>query len=104
MDQESKRGVARRIALIIQTLAEGSKSKFCTDTGIDRRLVNHALNAERQTLSVNSAIRIKRTYRVTLDYIYCADLDGLPRSLLHAHEEMPVEKVEALAEKLRSER
>lgn len=73
--------IAERVQVIIDVMAEGKRPKFCGDTGISAARLSHILSASRQTITPPDALRILRAYRISLDFIYGGDRNGLPLPL-----------------------
>lgn len=76
--------IAQRLALVREV--EGlSQAEFAGRANINSNAWNNYERA-RKRISIDAAVRLSRTYNLTLDYIYLGDSSNLPYQLAAAIE------------------
>ena len=85
-DPESKYAVAARLRLVVSALKGlgiiKSASDLCTQAGIDRNSWSNATaNNPLNRLSVESAAKLYRTFRISVNYTFLGLKDDLPAEI-----------------------
>lgn len=73
--------VRRRVEFILHLRAQGSPSVMAQQTGVQRNIITHALDKNRQNLSQQTAIALWNTYGASPNFLYGGDWSGLPYEL-----------------------
>ncbi len=76
-DNASFEAISRRLKVLMAAHGIHKQNEFARIIGEEPPKINNYLNANARP-ALNTAIKIRETFGVTLDWIYLGDLGGLP--------------------------
>lgn len=77
---ESIKDIGKRLVATREALGFMSQIDFCKEIGVEKNIYN-PFEKGRRRITIDVAIKVRRRFKIPLDWVYCADASHLPGTL-----------------------